>query len=536
MLNYDVVIAGYGPTGATAANLLATSGLKVLVVDPSLEIFDIPRAVHFDGETMRTLQELGLADKIEPRTRKTPGLRFVDSRNRILMEQRLGEMERPNFWANTMMFHQPRIEAVLRESVKRFENVEIRLGWSLIDLTQQDDGVIAHIQQVEGGARESVQCHYLLAADGASSPIRQILGIELEDLGCDEPWLVVDWIIDENVEVEGWAYQLCDPARPGTLVPCEANHVRWEFMLNEDDQASVIEDEAAVRAMMSPHVYRLSPMLDAQQGELPRAKIYNFHALVARTFQQDRVFLLGDAAHQTPPFMGQGMCAGIRDAYNLIWKLAGVMLGEFPATLLDTYSSERRPHAYTVVSAAIAQGRVIQARNPFKTFMRDSFFRLASLFPSLLNHLNFLGDWRLGEGLLAIDGAPTADTQLGKQLPQSKLVTVDGSEALSDDLLGSGFTLVGFGVDPAVHLQVDYSIAGTGLSLLQVGGEGGMHEIEGTLCSWARLNNISLAIVRPDLQIYGVCLENDDPKQQLEGLLSRLRQQLTCPYQKPRTH
>lgn len=527
MLDYDVVIAGYGPTGATAANLLAAQGLKVLVVDPSLKIFDIPRAVHFDGETLRTFQELGLADEIEPRTRKTPGLRFVNSRNRVLMEQRLGEMERPNFWANNMMFHQPRIEAVLRKNLERFANVEIRLGWGLIDLNQQDDGVIAHIEQVEGGAREGVQCRYLLAADGASSPTRQILGISQEDLDCDEPWLVVDWMIDENVEVEGWAYQLCDPARPGTLVPCEANHMRWEFMLNEDDEASVIEDEAAVRAMMSPHVYRLSPLLEAQQGELLRGKIYNFHALVATTFQQGRVFLLGDAAHQTPPFMGQGMCAGIRDAYNLSWKLAGVIRGEFPATLLDTYSSERRPHAHTVVCAAVAQGRVIQARNRFKAFLRDSFFRLARLFPSLLNHLDFLPDWRLGEGLLAVDGAPTVDTQIGKQLPQAKLVAVDGSEALSDDLLGSGFTLVGFGLNPASHLPADDNIAGAKVSVLQVGGEGGLLEVEGTLCSWARLNNVALALVRPDLQIYGVCLENDNLKQQLEGLLSRLRQQLT---------
>ena len=526
MPSYDIVIAGYGPTGATAANLLGAQGLKVLVVDPSLEIFDIPRAVHLDGECMRIFQQTGLAHAIANGIRQISGLRFLNAKGHLLMEQHLAELPHPNYWDNDLMFNQPRLEGLLRESVEQFSNVEIRLGWGLQSIQQHDDQVEITLQASEGGETDTVQCAYLLSSDGASSPTREILGVHKEDLDCDKPWLVVDWILDDGEATEDWAYQFCDPARPGTLVPGEQAHVRWEFMLNPDDKADVIEDESAVRRMMAPHVHRLSPTLDAQSGKLKRAKIYNFHALVAETFQQGRVFLLGDAAHQTPPFLGQGMCAGIRDAYNLCWKVSGVLQGNYPAALLDTYTSERRPHAHEVITTAVNHGRIIQARNPLKAFLRDSFFRLARLFPSLLDSLDFHADWRLGEGLFAIDDAPTASNQLGRPLPQSKVSTADGSECLSDDLLGPGFTLMGFRVDPAEYMPSNCQLPGTELTVLSVGKIGGVKEIEGTLCNWADEYDIAIALVRPDLQIYGICDNESDLAGQVATLISRLQSQL----------
>ena len=324
MPDYDLIIAGYGPTGAVAANLLGAQGFSVLALDLSPEIYNIPRAVHIDGEVMRIFQVLGLASEIDEGASEGAYLRFINGWNWRLFSQDMSQISRPNGWANDIFFNQPRMEQILRAGVQRYANVEVRLGWALQELSQDAHGVVAGLRQVVGeGPLQRVRCRYLLACDGASSKARELLDIAQEDLQCDEPWLVCDLILEEDVQHRRDAYQICDPVRPTTLAPCEGQHIRCEFMLNANDEVAELEHEATVRTMMAPHLHLLSPSLNSASGKLIRSKVYNFHAVIAESFQTDGVFLLGDAAHQMPPFLGQGLCAGVRDAYNLCWKLGG---------------------------------------------------------------------------------------------------------------------------------------------------------------------------------------------------------------------
>jgi 3-(3-hydroxy-phenyl)propionate hydroxylase len=529
-LVYDVLIAGYGPTGAVAANLLGAYGFKVLVVEPNLEIYDIPRAVHFDGEVMRIFHALQLADEISELADQGKMIRFTNGRNWHLFKQDLSTVPRHHGWYNNLFFNQPQLEKCLRAGVSRYDNVAMQLGWVVSDLNLDDkDRIQLQLDSTTQGAdqTESVSARYVLACDGASSSVRKILNISQEDLGCDEPWLVCDLLLEERFEFDRTGFQICDPARPTTLIPCEGNHIRWEFMLNAGEDAAVMEDEANVRALMAPHMHRLSPSLNDTDGDLIRAKVYTFHALLADTFQQDRVFLLGDAAHQTPPFLGQGLCAGVRDAYNLCWKLNGVMKGDYSVGVLKTYTTERRPHVREVIATAVAHGSIIQTRNPLKALVRDSYLMLGRMIPPLVGFLKFGEGWNLGAGLLATHGAPAAGGPVGEPLPQGfvQRLGVDEPPQWFDELLGGGFTLVGFGVDPVVYLaDVDDH---AWLSTVHIGSAGGICEIEGEMMHWAAEHAIALALVRPDRQVYGVCKTGSRIAVELQTMLVRLNEQLS---------
>ena len=535
-LVFDVLIAGYGPTGAVAANLLGACGFKVLVVEPNLEIYDIPRAVHFDGEVMRIFQALGLAEEISEIAAQGKILRFTNGRDWHLFEQDLSTVPRHHGWFNNLFFNQPQLEKCLRAGVSRYDNVEVRLGWVVSDFNLEDENSI-QLQlgsTTQGAAQtESVSARYVLACDGASSSVRKMLDISQEDLRCDEPWLVCDLMLEEGFEFDRTGLQICDPIRPTTLIPCEGNHIRWEFMLDAGDDLTAMEDEVNVRALMAPHMHRLSPSLNDTDGDLIRAKVYTFHALLADTFQQDRVFLLGDAAHQTPPFLGQGLCAGVRDAYNLCWKLNGVMKGDYSVGVLKTYTTERRPHVKEVISTAVAHGSIIQTRNPLKALVRDSYLMLGRLIPPLVGFLKFGEGWNIGAGLLAVEGAPAAGDPVGEPMPQGfvQQIGVDDpvSPQWSDELLGGGFTLVGFGVDPAVYLpnENENEHRHEWLSTLHIGSTGDACEIEGEIVNWAAEHAIALALVRPDRQVYGVCKTGSAIVAELQSMLIRLNEQLS---------
>lgn len=539
MIIYDAIIAGYGPTGAVAANLLGAAGLKILVVEPNLEVYDIPRAVHFDGEVMRIFQAMGLADAISASSAPGKNIRFTNGRNWNLFEQDLTRVPRQHGWFNNQFFNQPQLEKSLRDGAAAHANVSVHLGWSVSALSQTADSVRVQLIRAESGSAsgsageeaattQTVDTRYLLGCDGASSTVRAALGIAHEDLQCDEPWLVCDLMLDGQEEFDRSGLQICDPARPTTLIPCEGNHIRWEFMLNADDEFSSMETESVVRGLMAPHLWRLSPYLTRSDGTLIRAKVYHFHALLAETFQRNRVFLLGDAAHQMPPFLGQGMCAGIRDAYNLSWKLIGVLRDGYAATVLATYTSERRPHVKKLIHTAVAHGGVIQARNPLKALLRDCYLMLGRALPWLVRFLKFGEGLPLGPGLFAVQGAPDQAGAVGSPIPQGSMTLLgEGSVPESvwlDDLLGSKYTLIGFGLEPRTYLSEGSQYPW--LDTLHVGPTGRAVEATGELTNWATEHQIRLALVRPDRQVYGVCLEGAELEAELQNMLTALAQQL----------
>ncbi len=532
MTDYDVIISGYGPTGAAAANLLGQRGLRVLVVEPSPDIYDIPRAVHFDGEVMRIFQSLGLSDEIRAVSGTAQHLAFVNAFGWTLQSVDVTHVPQNHGWPVGNFFNQPMLERHLRDGAGRFSNVEVRLGWQLDGFTEEPDALSVRISPAqEVGSGRTVRASFLLGCDGASSPTRRECGVDLEDLDCHEPWLVCDWVLEDGVEFRRNAMQICDPRRPTTLVPCEGQHIRWEFMLMPGDDPDHLEDEATARRMMAPHVGRLSPQLSPDQGKLIRSKVYTFHSLVAREFRVGRAFLLGDAAHQTPPFLGQGLCAGIRDAFNLCWKLAGVVEGRFDPALLDTYSSERRPHALRVVRDAVRTGAIIQTTSWRKALTRDLGLLASRVVPSLAPQLGWAPRWPLGAGLWEPDSAPDWESSHGHNLHQPWVETNASARVRLDTLLGDGFVLLGLGVDPKALLDeagrraLDALGARCLYASLSPDRGGDLIDVDGGLAAWAdEYGPARVVLLRPDRQVYGAYDAASDTElaSQVSAALGRL--------------
>ncbi|MEY2853775.1 MAG: hypothetical protein RL030_907, partial [Pseudomonadota bacterium] len=359
--DFDVVIIGCGPTGALAATLCGLAGLSTLVVDRETTPFSLPRAVHLDHEMMRIFQGCGVAARLLPKMRDTDGHLHIGADRQVIRYMGTVGKPRPFGWSGDYFFYQPEVEAALRERFAGFPHVSVRLGTEFQSLQQDAEGVTV---ELGGTSPARVSARWLIGCDGASSPVRKCLGIPLDDLGFEEPWLVVDAEVNgpvrfpsltgvpDTADLQRLSVMVCDPARPATVVPGRGNHRRWEFMLlpGESDEAMMAPD--SVQRLVAPW------LLDTPH-EIIRAATYRFHGLVAKNWRQGRVFLAGDAAHQTPPFFGQGMCHGLRDVANLCWKLALVANGKSDAALLDTYQAERDPHVRAIIGAAIEAGRYI---------------------------------------------------------------------------------------------------------------------------------------------------------------------------------
>lgn len=521
-MDYDVVIAGFGPTGALAANLLGKHNIRTLVVDPQPEIYDIPRGVHFDGETMRIFQSIGLAEAIEAQSACNDSVNFVNGKGASLMRVALDGLPKTAGWSADIFFRQPLVEKQLRDNLARFDSVSEKLGWAVTTVTQDYNGVAIGIENQTSGETETINAAYLIGADGADSKVRQLVGITLDDLQCDEPWLVVDWELEPDVTFNRDVYQFCDPARPGTLVPCAGQHIRWEFMMNPDDDIAAMEDEAAVRRMMTPYLGHLSADIRPDQGTILRSKMYQFHALLAHELQVGRVFLMGDAAHQMPPFLGQGMCAGLRDAENLVWKLAGVLDGRYKTDILQSYQSERLDHVRAVIKQAVQIGEIIQTRNPLKAFLRDSFLRLGKLIPKLLSGIEFGKTWRLGRGVFSGDRAS------GRQIPQPLMRHRDApndSQKL-DGFLPDGFCVLAMpGTDKAALQNVADRFPRLACPVVALGDE--LTEADGLLSTMTEPLNITGFLLRPDRQIYAAFKDDGtSPSDHLATQLENLSQQI----------
>lgn len=360
----DVLVVGFGPVGATMAGLAQRHGLSVLAVDRETELFPLPRAAHCDHEVLRILQELGCAEEIVAGVVVNDGMDFLDASGQVLLSLCAPEQARLG-WPPSVLFHQPTFEGVLRRAVVE-RGVTTRLGREVVALADRGELVVATL---EDGS--TVEARVVVGCDGAQSTVRKLVGATLEDFGFEEPWLVMDLLVDGPVEgLPGRAWQVCDPARPTTLVPMPPPRFRFEFMaLPEEDPADLLDGDRQ-RAL-------LARWIDPDRVTVERAAVYTFHGLVARSWRSGRVFLAGDAAHQMPPFLGQGMCSGMRDAANLAWKLAAVLRDGAPGSLLDTYQAERDPHVRAIIDAAIGFGRIICTTDPIVAAERDEGFRMS---------------------------------------------------------------------------------------------------------------------------------------------------------------
>jgi 3-(3-hydroxy-phenyl)propionate hydroxylase len=343
-----------GPVGATLANLLALRDLDVLIVDREPEIYALPRAVQFDGECMRVFQTIGIADEMLPDLMVVPGMRFVDSSGDIIVDWSRPMGLGPHGWPASYRFHQPNLEAVLRRRLCRYEKIDVRRKHDVFSLEQTSGRVLMRMEDLATGRLLATRAKYVVGCDGARSTVRRFMGTELEDLKSHERWLVLDLLLNQELPRLGdYAIQYCDSSSPATYIRGIGNRRRWELMLPKSFDTSVLSQPQQIWAL-------LEKWISPAEARIERSAVYTFHSVLASGWRAGRLLIAGDAAHQTPPFMGQGMCAGIRDAANLAWKLADVISGVAGERLLDSYETERAPHVRIFIEEAVRLGNIIR--------------------------------------------------------------------------------------------------------------------------------------------------------------------------------
>jgi len=348
-----IVIVGAGPSGVTAATLLAKYGVEVLVLDRWTDVYPQPRAVHLDDEIYRIVAQLGLGAEFAAISRPSHGLRLQDARHRVFAEfRREGSTGRHGF-PQANMFDQPELEALLRGNLRKQTRVTFRGDVEITAVHQEADGP-ARVELTDRatGRAEAVLASYVLGCDGANSVVRASIGARMRDLRFQQRWLVVDVNTDHDLRQWEGVHQVCDTHRAATYMRISDRRYRWEFQLIDGETSADFDTLSKLRPLIQPWLGEVP-----DEGlEIVRVAEYTFRAQVADRWRDGRVFLLGDAAHLTPPFIGQGMGAGLRDAANLAWKLAGALDRTLPESVLATYEQERRPHATHMIRLAIGMG------------------------------------------------------------------------------------------------------------------------------------------------------------------------------------
>jgi 3-(3-hydroxy-phenyl)propionate hydroxylase len=505
---FDVAIVGFGPSGAVAAGLLGGQGLRTFVCDRSRDIYALPRAIALDHEIMRVFQQLGVVEAITPHLEPFTDSCYYGVDGQLIRRMSTVAPPYPLGYTPSLVFTQPPVEKILREHAQGLPSVEVELGTELISMAQDADGVTLSLRS-DAGSQRSVRARYVIGCDGASSTVRALAGIELEDLGFDEPWLVVDVRVNDKglAKLPDVSVQYCEPARPCTYIIGPGNHRRWEISINAgEDPRQLAADEATWKL--------LSRWLTPDEATLWRQASYRFHALVAAQWRNGRVFVAGDAAHQQPPFLGQGMCQGIRDVTNLGWKLAAVLAGQGGDALLDTYGIERKGHVTELTTRIKHVGLLIGERDEARARERDA--RLLAECGGVVQPTPRQNvQPALGDGVL-LSGTHAAT---GTLFPQPWLLR-DGQKLRMDELAGTGWRLVLKGGTPAAAMPALDGLP-MSVTLLHLGAAG-VTEAEGVLENWFNTHQCSAALVRPDHYVYGVAAT----AQEADGLLRALNKQL----------
>ena len=503
----DVAIVGYGPVGSALAILLAQQGHTVTVLERWPEPYPMPRAVHFDDEVARILQACGIGGSLDDISEPADVYEWRNAAGTPLVRFGSVGMGRGG-WPSSSMFNQPALEARLGSRAGELPGITVRRGMEAFDIAQDDDGVTILARRRDGAAAD-VRCRYAVGCDGANSTVRQLLDIPSTDLGFFYDWLIVDVVLNEPRVYDPINVQVCDPARPTTVVSGGPGRRRWEFMRLPTESLDDLNDiDAAWRLLAA---WDVTP----DNATLERHAVYTFSARNADQWRRGRVLLAGDAAHLMPPFAGQGMCSGIRDAANLSWKLDTVLAGRSDAAVLDSYTHERLPHARAVIDLSIELGKIICVPDPAEAAARDEIMSAG-----VTDHRTSIPSLPPLAGPLL----PASDPVAGHVFPQG-IIAVDGERRRFDDVHGAGWRLVTVDADPIdLDPELGQWFSGESGEVVAIGTHA---DVEGTYATWFAEHGCTWALQRPDFHVHGVASDAEGARSLLADVRHRLTHRTT---------
>jgi 3-(3-hydroxy-phenyl)propionate hydroxylase len=475
---YDVAVIGYGPTGATAANILGQLGLKVVVIERDPDVYNRARAISTDEEVMRIWQSVGLADRLQQDMLPDRPLTFVDANNVPFIDLKI--RPRGSGHPPQQFLYQPAVDGVLREGVQRFARVEVLLEHECLRVHAGADDVELMLADLRADGLKRIRASYVIAADGGSSPTRGQLGVGYTGRTYSERWVVIDTKVRSEWEGHDRLRFHCNPDRPTVDCPTPLGHHRWEYPARTGElEEDLLRHESIWKVLNDQGI-------TDRNVEILRAVIYSHHVRVADRWRVGRVFLAGDAAHAMPPWIGQGMSAGVRDAANLCWKIAAVLKGQAPPALLDSYQTERMPHLVEVTKRACRTGQIIKVRNKAVATVRNHVLRNVLRVPAIgdrLDRFTWLPAARYKDGFLNTVG----HRAVGWQIPQPWVTDADGTRVRLDDLIGGQWTILHNGEPPA-------GANAWGVPTIRI--------VEPDLIHWLQSKKATAVVLRPDGFIY----------------------------------
>ena len=522
----QVVVLGAGPVGLAIANYLGQTGIKVLVIEKLDQLIDYPRAIGIDDESLRTMQSIGLVDKVLPHTTPWHAMRFLTPKGRCFAD--IQPMTDEFGWSRRNAFIQPQVDAVLFEGLSRFNNVRTLFSRDMSEFAQDADGVTLTMTG-PGGVQERVRADYLVACDGGNSYVRRGLGVSFDGKTAPNQWIVID-IANDPLGTPN-VYLCCDPVRPYVSAALPHGVRRFEFMVmpgETEEELSKPENMRKLLAKVLPNPERV---------ELIRQRVYNHNARLAGQFRVKRILLAGDAAHIMPVWQGQGYNSGMRDACNLAWKLALVVKGQAKPELLDTYEQERRDHAKAMIDLSVLAGQVLNPPKRFYATLRDSISWLLNYVPPVKRYfleMRFKPMPKYSAGVVVSD--TIKNSPVGSMFIQPKVELADGRQVLLDDVIGSNFAIIAWGSNPKWGLTAAQISAyeALGVKFIQVlpavqlsavrepiDGVLTVGDFNDRLKTWFGLYPASVVILRPDRFIAALCIP-----QTLESAAAEVLQRL----------
>ncbi len=494
--------------GATLGILLAQRGRRVIVLERQAQPYPLPRAVHLDGEAARILQGCGIGPDLGVITEPAEVYEWRTADGRVLL--RFGRIGRDESgWPQSLMFHQPDLEGLLGQRSRSLPALQVRRGAEVTALQPDDEGVT--IIATADDRPMAVRADLVVGCDGADSVVRRLIDVPMSDLGASHEWLIADCRLREPRTFDPVNVQVCDPARPTTAVSAGPGRRRWEFMRLPGESAEDLATDAAVWRLLAP--WDVTPT----NAHLERRTLYTFRARLADRWRSGRVLLAGDAAHQMPPFAGQGLCSGLRDAANLAWKLDLVLGDRASASLLDSYVEERRDNVRDVIDFSEQLGNVICMTDPDAAEARDRAMIDARV-PGELTPVPALP--RLPDTGLCLTGSEGA----GELLVQGRVTDGVGGVGRFDDLIGVGWRLL---VVPEVFVDPSLAtwFASIGGRVLRIGRGGDLGDPDGTYSTWLAEHGVVGVLQRPDFHIVGSAVDAVG----VEELLRYVRSYLDAP-------